>query len=293
MYTPKTILDFQSSMAAIEPERKVISIPQGMAAAEPAITYTLATPRDDQSHIMRTRNTTIPRRDDTTVLGIWISCHGRVKYPIKLVKNIPDVEISKYTYSGFCAGTIIVTSYPREFKEQRALSLLHDFGHAYTSDQYLLSLNKSACTGVDIENSCKLFTNPPKGWVEKWYISDTDENHTMILAYNNKTIDLMKCSIKELSDFVENDPMFNVIIAQFIETRDSSDYITTSTLFLLIKAFKNRKKVRTVRILDESCNEGEDVLVDPDIGYGGKKSKKRSITSRRKSVSLARARLQD
>lgn len=226
---------------------------------------------DPTMHIRQIANTHIPETVDTTVLGISISCHGNI-IKDKTIRNIPGVDIIKHTYAGYCAIALINPLYKRETSTLKALSLLHNFDMAYTRSQYLTSINKYADSCTDMEGSCKQFKNPPLGWIQKLY-TIKDETHQLILAHANKTIDLFRCTEQELCDFIGITDSRHVATIRVALGEREHIGLTTSNLFLLIKVFQKIHNVKLVRILDESCNDAKQPLIE-GFGYGGRKHKK-------------------
>jgi len=236
-----------------------------------------------KSDMLKMANTNVPDTQDDTVVGIWISCHGSIETPIVKISNIPDVEITKITYSGFCANTHMPIVFNPVIMKTKALSLLHDFRFAFTKSEYLSSLDRIATSTLDMENSSTMFTNPPNGWITKSY--EGGRNLMLMISYKNKAIDLFQCSREELHEFINiSNPKIAGTINVILTNRDRNQYITTQDLFTLIKIFK-KEGVKTVRIVDESCNNGSlDNYPDPNTGYGGKKSRKHNKKRKPKTL---------
>jgi hypothetical protein len=168
-----------------------------------------------------------------------------------------------------------------------------------------------------MDKSCEIFSNPLNGWVQKRYTYKSKPPYCVFsIAYMDNVIELLHSSLEEFKQFISKLPtvsstintrMFNNHMEQiYNRICNTEKTFYTKDVFLIIHIFKHYYNINTVNILDETCNTiitsehlpVVDYKLPLNTGYGGKTNtrknkifnKKKSITSRRKSVSSGRAR---
>jgi hypothetical protein len=219
-----------------------------------------------------------------------MGCHGiRVS---GVQPNIKGITISKFNHSSYCGKTVGLLMKSRTISSARNLVYGWEYLPQPTQEEILTSdaCNKIPMDGLDMDSTCPTFyVNPPKGWACKLYTTEHDPQACLALAYKDKVIDLLQCSVDELIDFigikgklftdVKPPATSEELIREYvINDVPNERKISTIHLFNLIGLMEGITKVH---IYDPSCNENDYTKQAENSGYGGKSKRRKS--KRRKS----------
>jgi hypothetical protein len=129
--------------------------------------------------------------------------------------------------------------------------------------------------------------NPPNGWAHKLYTTETDSNSCLAVAYKDKVIDLLHCSIDELYAFIDiKDPTIMVDLHNFVirDIPNKERMVSTAQLFNLIKIMK-QKRITKVHMFDNTCNLYTYTKIQPEgTGYGGKSKRHKKRRASKKKI---------
>jgi hypothetical protein len=228
------------------------------------------------------------REPPTDTLAIYMGCHG-IRVP-GFQPNIKDVTISKFNYAGFCGTSYGYVSKNRSMSSAKNLVYGWEYLPRPTREEGLTSdfCNLTPHVGIDMEGTCtNFYVNPPNGWAHKIYTIETDPQSCVAVAYKNKVIDLLHCSLDELYAFIDiKDPTIMVDLHNFVirDIPNKERMISTDQLFNLIKIMK-QKGITKVHMFDNTCNIYEYSTTQPEgTGYGGTKRRKKRRKSRKKYI---------
>jgi hypothetical protein len=222
-------------------------------------------------------------------LGIYMICHGRrIGY---VQPNINGVVISKFNIAGPCGINYQHISKKRAMSSVKYLLYGWDIFPISTKEEFLTSdfINQYPIDGLDMENTyTNFYVNPPNGWACKLYTIQKDPNTCLAIAYKDKVIDLLRCSIDQLYAFIdieigqyEVDAHIYKILSTFAK---GERILTTQQIFMLIKIMAKYKGITKVNIYDASCNGSEFDKQPEGTGYGGTRRRKKRYTSRKKNI---------
>jgi hypothetical protein len=223
----------------------------------------------------------------TDTLAIYMGCHG-IRYS-RIQRNIKDVTISKFNHAGYCAVNVGILSKKRTISCAQNLVYGWEYLPRPTQEEGLTSdfCNASPNNELDMENTCtNFYVNPPNGWLCKIYSSMADPQACLAVAYKDKVIDLLHCTIEELYDFVDiQDPsiLYDLRIIIY-DVPGKERVIYTQQIFHLIKLMKS-KGISKVHMYDITCNMNDNTTQPENVGYGGKtKRKSKRRKSRKKNI---------
>jgi hypothetical protein len=233
------------------------------------------------------------------IVGIYIGTHGRLLSTLPLLENIDGVTIIKKNKSALCAVAGGLSKYRIVNATTIAQSLLKDFFISQDKDQVINSsvYKKEEHSHYNLSSSASLFTNPSEGWMQKIYTYHGEINCSFAIAYLNKSIELLHCTKSELDDFFEDIHHPNIesfkrfLYGSIVNSQTKTFY--TKDIWWIIKFFKKICGVKTVRILDETCNGVEPITtktgaqawpvtrLSSNAGFGGSKKIKKRKTTRK------------
>ena len=232
------------------------------------------------------------REPPTDTLAIYMGCHAVRTSEIQ--PNIKGVTISKFNHASYCGTNVGLLIKSRTISSARNLVYGWEYLPRPTQEEMLTSdaCNKVPMDGLDMESICpNFYVNPPNGWACKLYTAEKDPQACLALAYKDKVIDLLRCSVDELVDFIgvkgkldeyiDVDPSTTIqeLIRDYvINDVPNERKVSTIHLFNLIGLMRGITKVH---IYDPSCNENDYTKQAEGTGYGGKSKRRKS--KRRKS----------
>ena len=224
------------------------------------------------------------REPPTDTLAIYMGCHGvRLR---GFQPNISNVTISKFNYAGFCGTSYGYISKPRSMSSARNLVYGWEYLPRPTREEGLTSdfCNLQPQVGIDMEGTCtNFYVNPPNGWAHKLYTTETNPNSCIAVAYKDKVIDLLHCSLDELYAFIDiKDPTIMVDLNDFVIPKQKKErMVSTAQLFNLIKIMK-QKGITKVHMFDNTCNLNTYTQTQPEgTGYGGKSKHRKKRRTRK------------
>ena len=235
------------------------------------------------------------KMNNPTIMSIYIGTHGKIMPNMEIRPSPPGITINKKNLAGIgaCTSLTRVDNELDKIKQSNiiALSLLKNFFISYNETQYLNSISSTVLSKTNMTKSCEVFNNPSNGWVQKMYTYKTKPPYCVFsIAYMDNVIELLHSSVEEFNIFISKLPVISVNHSVFIDhmeqiynricNREKTFY--TKDIFLIIYIFKHYYNIKTVNILDETCNtvystEGlpiDDYKLPLNTGYGGKKTKK-------------------
>lgn len=252
---------------------------------------------------------------DTNTLGVVINLHGSIVTPFQFTTTQPAVTIQKFNLSGY--GSVCYSSAMTD-EEVKILAnhtlTQYQFSNCINKQLYVKHTFKSMLKGPKLHHpkrSCQMVVEKKK-YYEKLFEKGTiaeNMNHIMFVRYDGQQyvdINLLTCSEEALNLFFYKDIEQQQeqeqqskrrkldLIRDFIKMRDQHNYLSTSKIFDFITLAKECFGIDRANIIDLSCSvinatTGDESSygfnvnpgsIPPDVGYGGKRTRKRKKRKR-------------